>query len=30
MQNTAIPKKEAVWKAMCDKTKRKTKTEMAG
>ena len=30
MEDTAIPKKEAVWKAMCDKTKRKTKTEMAG
>ena len=23
-------KKDAVWKAICDKTKRKTKNEMAG
>jgi hypothetical protein len=30
MQDTAIPKKDADWKAICDKTKRKTKNEMAG
>jgi hypothetical protein len=24
------PKKEVVWKAVCNKTKRKTKNEMAG
>jgi len=28
MQDTAIPKKDAVWKAVCNKTKRKTKNEM--
>jgi len=30
MQDTAIPKKEVVWKAVCNKTKRKMKNEMAG
>jgi len=30
MQDTAIPKKDFVWKAVCNKTKRKTKNEMAG
>ena len=30
MQDTAIPKKDAVRKAVCNKTKRKTKNEMAG
>jgi hypothetical protein len=30
MQDIAIPKKDAVWKAVCNKTKRKTKNEMAG
>jgi len=30
MQDTAIPKKDVVWKAVCNKTKRKTKNEMAG
>ena len=30
MQDTAIPKKDAVQKAVCNKTKRKTKNEMAG
>jgi hypothetical protein len=30
MQNTAIPKKDVVWKAACNKTQRKTKNEMAG
>jgi len=29
MQDTAFPKKY-VWKAVCNKTKRKTKNEMAG
>ena len=29
MQDTAIPKKDAVWKAVGNKTKRKTKNEMA-
>jgi hypothetical protein len=29
MQDTAIPKKD-VWKAVCNKTQRKTKNEMAG
>jgi hypothetical protein len=29
MQDTAIAKKDAVWKTICDKTKRKTKNEMA-
>jgi hypothetical protein len=30
MQDTAIPKKDVVQKAVCNKTKRKTKNEMAG
>jgi hypothetical protein len=30
MLDTALPKKDALWKAVCDKTKRKTKNEMAG
>ena len=30
MQDTAIPKKKDVRKAVCNKTKRKTKNEMAG
>jgi len=30
MQDTAIPKKDVVRKAVCSKTKRKTKNEMAG
>jgi hypothetical protein len=30
MQDTAIPKKDVIQKAACNKTKRKTKTEMAG
>jgi hypothetical protein len=30
MQDTAIPKKDVVRKAVCNKTKRKTKNEMAG
>jgi hypothetical protein len=30
MQDTAVPKKYTVWKVICDKTKRKTKNEMAG
>ena len=30
MQDTANPKKDAVWKAICDNTKRRTKNEMAG
>ena len=30
MQDTAIPKKYVVWKAVCNKMKRKTKNEMAG
>jgi len=30
MQDNAIPKKDAVRKAVCNKTKRKTKNEMAG
>ena len=30
IQDTAIPKKDAVRKAVCNKTKRKTKNEMAG
>ena len=30
MQDTAIPKKNAVRKAVCNKTKRKTNNEMAG
>jgi len=30
MQDTAIPKKDVIRKAACNKTKRKTKTEMAG
>ena len=30
MQDTAMPKKDAVRKAVCNKTKRKTKNEMAG
>ena len=30
MQDTAIPKKDAVRKAVCNKTKRKTENEMAG
>ena len=30
MQDTAIPKKDAAQKAVCSKTKRKTKNEMDG
>jgi hypothetical protein len=30
MQDTAIPKKDAVWEAVCNKMKRKTKNEMTG
>jgi hypothetical protein len=30
MQDTAIPKKDVVWKAVCNGTKKKTKNEMAG
>ena len=30
MQDTAIPKKDVVRKGVCNKTKRKTKNEMAG
>jgi len=30
MHDTAIPKKDVVQKAVCNKTKRKTKNEMAG
>ena len=30
MQGTTIPKKDAIRKAVCNKTKRKTKNEMAG
>ena len=30
IQDTAIPKKDAVRKAVCNKTKRKTKNEMVG
>ena len=30
MQDTAIPKKKDIRKAVCNKTKRKTKNEMAG
>jgi hypothetical protein len=30
MQNTAIPKKDVVQRAVCNKTNRKTKNEMAG
>jgi hypothetical protein len=30
MQHTAIPKKDVVRKAVCNKTKRKTKNAMAG
>jgi hypothetical protein len=30
MQDTAIPKKDFVWKAVCDKTQRKAKNEMTG
>jgi hypothetical protein len=30
MQDTAIPPKKAIWKAVCNKTKRKTKNEMVG
>ena len=30
MQDTAIPKKDVVWKAVCNKTKRKTKNKMVG
>jgi hypothetical protein len=30
IQDTAIPKKDVVRKAVCNKTKRKTKNEMAG
>jgi hypothetical protein len=30
MQDTAIPRKYVVWRAVSKKTKRKTKNEMAG
>jgi hypothetical protein len=30
MQDTVIPLKKDVWKAVCNKTQRKTKNEMAG
>jgi hypothetical protein len=30
IQDTIIPPKKDVWKAICNKTKRKTKNEMAG
>jgi hypothetical protein len=30
MQDTAIPKKDVIRKAVCNKTKKKTKNEMAG
>jgi hypothetical protein len=30
MQDTAGPKKDVVWKAVCNKMQRKTKNEMAG
>jgi hypothetical protein len=30
MQDTAIPKRDVVWKAVRNKTKRKTKNEMVG
>ena len=30
MQHTAIPKKDVIRNAVCNKTKRKTKNEMAG